>query len=86
MLQLKNNANINANAKHRSTFSSFSTKWAKDSRFKAVEKSRDREAYFKDFVEELYKKEKEDKRKEREKVAKFLHISIFNQIPLGAIG
>lgn len=56
-----------ANLHGKSTFSSFSTKWAKDSRFKAVEKSRDREAYFKDFVEELYKKEKEDKRKEREK-------------------
>lgn len=53
----------------KSTFSSFSTnsKWAKDSRFKAVEKVRDREAYFKDFVEQLYKKEKEEKRKEREK-------------------
>jgi transcription elongation regulator 1 len=32
-----------------------------------VEKSRDRETYFKDFVEELYKKEKEEKKKEREK-------------------
>jgi len=54
----------------RSTFSSFSTnsKWAKDPRFKAVEKVRDKEAYFKDFVEQLYKKEKEEKRKERDKV------------------
>ncbi|CAK5078666.1 unnamed protein product [Meloidogyne enterolobii] len=53
----------------KSTFSSFSTnsKWAKDPRFKAVEKVRDREAYFKDFVEQLYKKEKEEKRKERDK-------------------
>uniref|UniRef100_A0A914H2R6 Transcription elongation regulator 1 n=1 Tax=Globodera rostochiensis TaxID=31243 RepID=A0A914H2R6_GLORO len=51
----------------KSTFASFSTKWVKDSRFKAVEKMRDREAYFKDYVEELYKKEKEEKKKEREK-------------------
>ncbi|KAL3123126.1 hypothetical protein niasHT_005059 [Heterodera trifolii] len=51
----------------KSTFASFSTKWVKDARFKAVDKMRDREAYFKDYVEELYKKEKEEKRKEREK-------------------
>lgn len=56
----------------RSTFTSFSTKWAKDSRFKAVEKMKDREAYFKDYIEELYKKEKEEKKREREKVLKII--------------
>ena len=52
----------------RSTFSSFSSKYGKDPRFKAVEKMRDREDYFKEHVEALYKKEREDKRKEKEKV------------------
>jgi len=51
----------------KSTFSSFSSKYGKDSRFKAVDKMRDREDYFKDHVEALYKKEKEEKRKEKEK-------------------
>lgn len=32
---------------------------------------RDREDYFKDHVEELYKKEREEKRKEKEKVSFF---------------
>lgn len=51
----------------KSTFSSFSSKYGKDPRFKAVEKMRDREDYFKDYVDELYKKEKEEKKKEKEK-------------------
>ncbi|KAF7632425.1 hypothetical protein Mgra_00008205 [Meloidogyne graminicola] len=56
-----------ANLHGKSTFSSFSTKWSKDTRFKGVDKARDREGFFKDYVEQLYKKEKEEKRKEREK-------------------
>ncbi|CAD5213148.1 unnamed protein product [Bursaphelenchus okinawaensis] len=50
----------------KSTFTSFSSKHGKDDRFKAVEKMRDREEMFKDFVAEIYKKEKEEKRKERD--------------------
>lgn len=58
----------------RSSFSSFTNKNGKDPRFKAVEKMRDREDYFKDYVDELYKKEKEEKRKEKDKV----YFLIFN--------
>merc|ERR1712107_356951 len=42
---------------------------AKDERFKAIEKSRDREAHFNDYVSELKKKDKEEK-DEKRKAAK----------------
>uniref|UniRef100_A0A914C9L1 WW domain-containing protein n=1 Tax=Acrobeloides nanus TaxID=290746 RepID=A0A914C9L1_9BILA len=59
----------------KSTFSSFSSKFGKDPRFKAVDRMRDREDYFKDHVDELYKKEKEEKKKEKEKAkADFLQL------------
>lgn len=51
----------------KSTFTSFSSKFGKDARFKAVEKMRDREDMFKEFTEELYKAEKEEKKKEKDK-------------------
>jgi len=51
----------------KSTFTSFTSKWGKDPRFKAVEKMRDREDYFRDYVDNLYKKEKEQKKKDKEK-------------------
>ena len=54
--------------RYRSTFSEFSTKYTKDDRYKAVEKLRDRETYFQDFIAEMRKKEKEEKAKEKEKV------------------
>lgn len=54
----------------KSTFSEFSSKSGKDDRFKAVDKPRDREAYFQDFVTDMRKKEKEEKAKEREKQRK----------------
>merc|ERR1739838_80860 len=50
----------------KSTFSEFSTKYAKEDRFKGVEKLRDRETYFQDFIADLRKKEKEEKAKEKE--------------------
>ncbi|KAI6224461.1 hypothetical protein M3Y99_01394400 [Aphelenchoides fujianensis] len=52
----------------KSTFSSFSSKHGKDDRFKAVEKMRDREEMFNDYVSDLYKAEKEEKKKQKEKV------------------
>ena len=52
----------------RSTFPEFSSKNSKDERFKAVEKLRDRETYFQDFIADIRKKEKEEKAKEKEKV------------------
>ncbi|EFP07631.1 CRE-TCER-1 protein [Caenorhabditis remanei] len=52
----------------RSTFTSFSSKFGKDPRFKAIDRTRDREDAFNDFVGELHKKEKEEKRAKKEKL------------------
>ncbi|KAI6219677.1 hypothetical protein M3Y95_01092100 [Aphelenchoides besseyi] len=52
----------------KSTFTSFSSKHGKDPRFKAVDRMRDREDMFNDFVAEIYKTEKEAKKKEKERV------------------
>merc|ERR1711872_126817 len=52
-----------------SSWSEFSREQAKDERFKAIEKSRDREAHFNDYVSELKKKDKEEK-DEKRKAAK----------------
>lgn len=53
---------------HRSSFTEFSSKHSRDERFKSIEKSRDREIYFNEFITELRKKEKDDKEKKREQV------------------
>jgi len=53
----------------KTSFSEFSREAGKDSRFKAVDKSRDREDLFKDFLSDLRKREKDEK-EERKKSAK----------------
>ena len=57
-----------SNLTSRSTFSTFSQKYSKDSRFRNIERSRDRESYFNEFISDLKKKERDDKEKNREKV------------------
>ncbi|XP_036404133.1 transcription elongation regulator 1-like isoform X2 [Megalops cyprinoides] len=52
----------------RTTFSEFASKHSKDSRFKAIEKMKDREAIFTEFMNALRKKEKEDSKSRGEKV------------------
>lgn len=52
----------------RTTFSEFAAKHAKDSRFKAIEKMKDREALFNEFITAARKKEKEDSKTRGEKV------------------
>ncbi|KPP76957.1 transcription elongation regulator 1-like [Scleropages formosus] len=52
----------------RMTFSEFASKHAKDMRFKAIEKMKDREAMFTEFMTSLRKKEKEDSKSRGEKV------------------
>ncbi|XP_042304333.1 transcription elongation regulator 1 isoform X6 [Sceloporus undulatus] len=51
----------------RTTFSEFAAKHAKDSRFKAIEKMKDREALFNEFITAARKKEKEDSKTRGEK-------------------
>ncbi|KAM9184805.1 transcription elongation regulator 1 isoform 4-T4 [Mergus octosetaceus] len=52
----------------RTTFSEFAAKHAKDSRFKAIEKMKDREALFNEFITAARKKEKEDLKTRGEKI------------------
>ncbi|KHJ84389.1 FF domain protein [Oesophagostomum dentatum] len=53
----------------KSSFSSFGSKFGKDPRFKAVERMRDREDLFNEYVGELHKKEKEERRERKEKAS-----------------
>ncbi|XP_066505705.1 transcription elongation regulator 1a isoform X2 [Hoplias malabaricus] len=52
----------------RTTFSEFAAKHAKDSRFKAIEKMKDREVIFIEFMTTLRKKEKENTKNRGERV------------------
>ncbi|XP_048850682.1 transcription elongation regulator 1 isoform X2 [Brienomyrus brachyistius] len=52
----------------RTTFSEFAAKHAKDARFKAIEKMKDREVIFTEFMIALRKKEKEDSKTRGEKI------------------
>ncbi|CAJ0950776.1 unnamed protein product, partial [Mesorhabditis belari] len=62
----------------KSSFSSFSSKFGKDTRFKSVEKMRDREDMFNEFVGELHKKEK-DERKDKKDKAKKAFLELLNE-------
>lgn len=53
---------------YRSSFSDFASKYGKEERFKAIEKMREREAMFSDFVSDVRRKEKEEKSHQKEKV------------------
>uniref|UniRef100_A0A8C1D894 Transcription elongation regulator 1 n=1 Tax=Cyprinus carpio carpio TaxID=630221 RepID=A0A8C1D894_CYPCA len=53
---------------NRTTFSEFAAKHSKDPRFKAIEKMKDREAMFTEFMTALRKKDKEDSKNKVEKV------------------
>ncbi|XP_068708563.1 transcription elongation regulator 1-like [Montipora capricornis] len=50
------------------TFSEFAMKYGKDERFKSIEKMKDRESLFTDFVTELKKKEKENLKVKQDKI------------------
>ncbi|KAF4091294.1 hypothetical protein AMELA_G00035390 [Ameiurus melas] len=52
----------------RTTFSEFAAKHARDTRFKAIEKMKDREAIFAEFMTSFRKKEKENSKNRGEKV------------------
>lgn len=53
----------------KSSFSDFAAKYGKDERFKCIEKMRERESMFGDYVSELRKKEKEEKSSQKERKA-----------------
>lgn len=52
----------------RTTFSEFAMKHGRDSRFKAIEKMKDREVIFIEFMTALRKRDKEDSKTRGEKV------------------
>ncbi|RWS06816.1 hypothetical protein B4U79_04823 [Dinothrombium tinctorium] len=56
-----------SNLNSKSTFGEFTQKYSRDERFKSIEKMRDREGLFNDYISELRKKEKEEKAAQREK-------------------
>ncbi|CAH8542811.1 unnamed protein product [Heterobilharzia americana] len=71
-VELMDEAGLNS----KSSFGDFAAKYSKDDRFKGIEKSRDREAMFQDYLVDLRKREKEDKHREKEKVK----VDFFNML------
>ncbi|KXJ68605.1 hypothetical protein RP20_CCG002507 [Aedes albopictus] len=59
-----------ANLHGKSSFSEFAQKYGKDDRFKVIEKIRERESLFNEFLIEVRKREKEDKQNRREQIRK----------------
>lgn len=60
----------------RSSFSDFAQKYAKDERFKNVEKMREREGLFNEYLIEVRKREKEEKSHRRDQVTLYhIHTS-----------
>ncbi|XP_059608869.1 transcription elongation regulator 1 [Phlebotomus argentipes] len=59
-----------ANLHGKSSFSDFVQRFSKDDRFKAIEKVREREGLFNEFIVDLRKREKEDKIHKKEQVRK----------------
>lgn len=53
---------------YRTAFSEFAMKYGKDDRFKGIEKMKDRENLFVEFMAELKKKEKENSKMKQDKV------------------
>lgn len=52
----------------RSSYSDFAAKYGKEDRFRGIEKTRERESLFADFLVDLRYKEKEESRNQKEKV------------------
>lgn len=63
-IQLLEESNITS----RTSFSTFMQKYGKDGRFRNIERSRDRESYFNEFISDLKRKERDEREKSREKV------------------
>jgi len=59
-----------ASISQKSSFTDFSIKYARDERFKCIEKMKERESLFNEYQSDLRKQEKEEKYAEREKLKK----------------
>ncbi|XP_015785267.1 transcription elongation regulator 1 [Tetranychus urticae] len=56
-----------ANVTYKTSFHDFAHKYSKDERYRAIDKQKDRENLFNDYISELRRKEKEEKAAQREK-------------------
>ncbi|KAL6098799.1 tcerg1 [Pungitius sinensis] len=63
----------------RTTFSEFAVKHGRDPRFKTIEKMKDREAIFVEFITAIRKREKEDSKSRGEKVKQDFHDLLSDQ-------
>lgn len=54
----------------RSSFSDFAQKYGRDERFKGIEKMRERESLFNEFIIEVRRREKDEKQQKKEQVSK----------------
>lgn len=70
-IQLLEESNITS----RTSFSTFMQKYGKDGRFRNIERSRDRESYFNEFISDLKRKERDEREKSREKVCYFVYLN-----------
>ena len=52
----------------RSSFSDFASKFSKEERFRGIDKMRDKEDLFKDYIADLRRREKEESKNLKEKV------------------
>jgi len=79
----------------RSTFSEFASKWGRDARFRAIEKMRERELMFSEFILEVRRQEETESRGQVERVGTLVHsrwqdtnlaleMSLLNNLPSGA--
>uniref|UniRef100_A0A182QPG5 Transcription elongation regulator 1 n=1 Tax=Anopheles farauti TaxID=69004 RepID=A0A182QPG5_9DIPT len=59
-----------ANLHGKSSFSEFAQKYGKDDRFKVIEKIRERESLFNEYIVEVRKREKEEKQNRKEQMRK----------------
>ncbi|KAG5681050.1 hypothetical protein PVAND_010516 [Polypedilum vanderplanki] len=59
-----------ANLHSRSSFSDFCSRYSRDERYKGIEKMRERENLFNDFLSDLRRKEKDEKHQKKEQIRK----------------
>ncbi|XP_055383465.1 transcription elongation regulator 1 isoform X2 [Condylostylus longicornis] len=59
-----------ANLHSKSSFIEFSSKYGRDDRFKAIEKGKERESLFNEFIIEVRKREREEKMHQKENIKK----------------
>jgi len=65
---------------NRMSYNEFAQKYGRDERYKIIEKSRDREAYFLEFQSELRRKEKESRSHKKDKVRVVFFIFIVTSV------